>query len=331
MSSILVTGGAGYIGSHIVRRLRDDGRSVVVLDDLSEGHRAAVGDAPLVVGDFADPELFDRTVATHAVDRVIHMAAWCQVGESVEQPARYYDNNVRKSLDLLDGVRRNGIRGFVFSSTAAVYGEPDSVPIDEDHPKRPTNPYGETKRVVERALAAYADAYDMPYVALRYFNAAGAHPSGELGEDHDPEPHLIPIVLRAARDGGAPVKMFGADWPTPDGTCVRDYVHVVDLADAHVRALDAIDRGEVRADAFNLGNGAGFSVREVVDVVRRVTGRPVEAVAAPRRPGDPATLVASAARARERLGWTPRYPDLETIVETAWRWHRTRPRGWNEG
>ena len=330
MSSILVTGGAGYIGSHIVRRLSDDGRAVVVLDDLSEGHRAAVGDAPLVVGDFADPGILDRIVETHAVDRIIHMAALCQVGESVEHPARYYDNNVRKSIVLLEGVRRNGIRGIVFSSTAAVYGEPDGVPIDEHHPKRPTNPYGETKWVIERALASYADAYGLRYVALRYFNAAGAHPSAELGEDHEPEPHLIPIVLRAARDGGPPVKMFGTDWPTPDGTCVRDYVHVVDLADAHVRALDAMDRGEVEADAFNLGNGEGFSVREVVDVVRRVTGRPVEAVEAPRRPGDPATLVASAARARERLGWSPKYPDLETIVETAWRWHRTRPQGWRE-
>jgi len=328
--TILVTGGAGYIGSHIVRRLREDDRAVVVLDDLREGHRAAVGDVPLIEGDIGDGALLDRELRARKVTWIVHMAASCQVGGSVEDPASYYDNNVRKSLDLIDAARRGGVRGIVFSSTAAVYGEPLRTPIDEDHPKEPTNPYGETKWAIERALAWYARAYDLRYVALRYFNAAGAHPDGDLGEDHEPETHLLPILLRVARDGGDPARVFGTDWPTPDGTCVRDYVHVVDLADAHVRAIDAMADGTVHADAFNLGSGDGFSVREVIDVVRRITGRPLATVEAPRRPGDPATLVASSERARRVLGWEPRLADLETIVETAWRWHRDRPRGWRD-
>jgi UDP-glucose 4-epimerase len=256
------------------------------------------------------------------------MAASCWVGESVEKPARYYDNNVRKSLDLLDIASAHGVRGIVFSSTAAVYGEPEKVPIPEDHRKEPTNPYGETKLVIERALRWYASARGTGAVCLRYFNAAGAHPNGDLGEDHDPETHLLPIVLGAALDGRARVPVFGTDWPTPDGTCVRDYVHVVDLADAHVRAIDLMASSAPVHEVFNLGHEEGFSVRQVIETVGRVTGAAVEAYDAPRRAGDPAILVASADRARERLGWTPRNSDLETIVRTAWEWHRTHPKGW---
>lgn len=328
MSTILVTGGAGYIGSHIVRRLREVGRDVLVLDDLSEGHRRALGDAPLVVGDFGDRTALDPLLGSGEVRFVVHMAASCLVGESVRQPGKYYANNFAKSLTLLEAMTRHGVQGIVFSSSAAVYGEPTSTPIIEEQPPLPTNPYGETKLAFERALGWFGGAHGIRHVSLRYFNAAGAHPDGDLGEDHEPESHLLPNLLRGLLGGGAVTPIFGSDYPTPDGTCVRDYVHVLDLAEAHVLALRALEAGGLRAGVFNLGNGAGFSVREVVDAVERVTGSRPPTDLAPRREGDPAVLVASSQRARRDLGWEPRHSALDTIVESAWRWHREHPRGY---
>jgi UDP-glucose 4-epimerase len=326
---ILVTGGAGYIGSHIVRELGRAGGDVIVVDDLSEGHRAAVGDTPLVRGDFGDRVLLDRLLGDD-VGWVIHMAAFCQVGESMTDPATYYANNLARSLSLLDAVRAHEVKGIIFSSTAAVYGDPVEIPIPEEHPVRPTNPYGETKLAFERALAWYQCAYGTRFVALRYFNAAGAHPDGDLGEDHQPETHLVPRLLHAVLEDGSPVPIFGDDYPTSDGTCVRDYVHVMDLARAHVLALQALDRGSVEAEAFNLGNGEGFSVREVVETVGRITGSEPPTEKAPRRPGDPAILVASSAKAGRRLGWRPAFPTLEEIVRTAWAWHKANPSGYGD-
>jgi UDP-glucose 4-epimerase len=328
MSSVLVTGGAGYIGSHIVRRLVGSGRNVTVIDNLSAGHRAAVGGAPLVVGDFADPAVLEPLLRAERFEYVVHMAAFSQVGESVVDPARYYDNNVAKSLSLLDEARRHGVKGIVFSSSAAVYGDPVEVPITEEHPLKPTNPYGETKLAFENALAWFHRAYGMRYASLRYFNAAGAHPDGDLGEDHDPESHLIPRLLRSILEKGPPTPIFGEDYPTSDGTCVRDYVHVVDLAEAHVAALEALEHGRVEAGAFNLGNGEGFSVRDVIETVAKVTGEMPPTERAPRRDGDPAILVASSDRAARRLGFEPSFPRLEEIVRTAWAWHRDHPSGY---
>lgn len=330
MKAVLVTGGAGYIGSHIVRRLAREGRPVVVLDDLSKGHAAAVEGTDLVRARFGDAAALDDVLSSGRFGHVVHMAAWCEVGESMHDPAKYYENNLAQSLALLDAARRHGVQGIVFSSTAAVYGEPEDIPITEDHVQRPTNPYGETKLAFERALVWYQKAYGLRHVILRYFNAAGAHPDGDIGEDHDPESHLIPRLLRTVLDGGPPTPLFGSDYPTTDGTCVRDYVHVEDLAAAHVLALKAMERGAVEGERFNLGNGSGFSVREVVEAVGRVTGTMPPVENAPRRPGDPAILVASSERARRRLGWIPVYPDLDEIIATAWRWHRSHPRGYGE-
>ena len=331
MDAVVVTGGAGYVGSHIVRRLVEAGREVFIVDDLSEGHRRSIPEgATLVEGDFGDAALLDSLLSGEKVAWVIHMAASALVGESVADPGPYYANNVSKSLVLLDAVRRHGLRGIVFSSSAAVYGEPTDVPIVEEQSCAPTNPYGETKLVFERALAWHHRAYGIRYAALRYFNAAGAHPSGEIGEDHDPETHLIPLLLRAVVKGGPAVPIFGEDYPTTDGTCVRDYVHVVDLAEAHVGALAALETSKLDAGAFNLGNGEGFSVRDVVEAVARVTGTPPPVERAPRRPGDPAILVASSARAAKRIGFRPAFRRLEEIVRTAWEWHRTHPDGYGE-
>lgn len=329
MGGVLVTGGAGYIGSHIVRRLQEDNRDVVVLDDLSEGHREAVPAEILHVGDFADRDLVTALCRDHAVDYVVHMAANCQVGESVENPAMYYHNNLVNSLALLGAIRDAGVKGMVFSSTAAVYGEPVEVPITEEHPTAPTNPYGETKLAFEKALEWYRNAYGLRFVALRYFNAAGAHPDGDIGEDHDPESHLVPLIIRSATSPGLPLKVFGADYPTPDGTCVRDYIHVSDLAAAHVLALHAMDRGEVQGASFNLGNGEGFSVRDVIRTVEQVAEREVPVEDGDRRAGDPAVLVASSGRIREVLGWEPEFPDLESIIRTAWNWHQRNPNGFS--
>jgi UDP-glucose 4-epimerase len=316
------------VGSHIVRELVERDESVIVLDDLSTGHREAVGGAVLVEADFGETAVLDDILGQQRIEFIVHMAASCEVAQSVADPATYYANNVTGSLTLLDAARRHGVRGIVFSSSAAVYGEPEKIPIDEEHPQRPTNPYGETKLAFERALGWYQRAYGIPYVALRYFNAAGAHPRGQIGEHHANETHLIPRLLQSMTAGGEPTPIFGDDYPTRDGTCVRDYVHVVDLARAHVLALEAMRDGAMNGEAFNLGNGEGFTVREVVEAVGEVVGRRPATRAAKRRPGDPASLVASSARAAERLGWCANYPSLEAIVRTAWEWHRRHPRGY---
>ena len=318
--TFLVCGGAGYIGSHMVKCLLDKGCRVVVLDNLSTGHAAAVGSAKLIQGDILDREILDRVLVSERFDAVMHFCALSLVGESVKNPLDYYRNNVSGTLSLLEAMRRHDVERLVFSSTAAIFGEPEQDWIDEAHPKRPINPYGRSKLMVEEMLADAAHAYGLRSVALRYFNAAGASRDGSIGESHDPETHLIPNVLRSIRDGDGALKVFGDDYPTPDGTCVRDYVHVEDLARAHLAALDWMERNE-GAHAFNLGNGRGFSVLEVIQAAGRVTGKSVPYEVCDRRPGDPATLVASSERARTQLGWVPEYTDIEAIIETAWRWH----------
>ncbi len=323
---LLVTGGAGYIGAVTARRLREAGHAPIVLDDLSGGHREAVSGLELVVGDFGDRALVTDLMGSRKIEGVLHFAALALVGESVQDPARYYRNNLERSLALLDVLRERAVMRFVLSSTAAVYGEPVALPMDEEHPTRPTNPYGETKLALEKALRWYHAAYGFASVSLRYFNAAGASADGSLGEVHDPETHLVPNVLRAALTS-EPVPVFGTDYATRDGTAVRDYIHVEDLADAHVRALEGLER-KTGAFAFNLGNGTGFSVLQVIEAARRVTGRPITVRKASRRPGDPETLVASSGRARRELGWSPRFQDLESILETAWKFARAHPLGY---
>jgi UDP-glucose 4-epimerase len=331
MGKTLVTGGAGYVGSHIVRHLLEIGRDVVVLDDLSHGHRAAVGRATFFEGDFGEPTTLDEVFTSGRFDAVVHMAGSCLVGESMNEPARYYANNVAKTLSLLDAMRRHDVKAIVFSSSAAVYGEPHEVPIREEHPCAPTNPYGETKLAVERILGWYQRAYGIGYAALRYFNAAGASESAEIGEDHgESESHLIPRLIHSVLRGGPPTPIMGEDYPTSDGTCIRDYVHVMDLAEAHALALGSLDRGTLQAGSFNLGNGEGFSVREVVAMVSRIAGSPPPTERAPRRPGDPAILVASSERAIRRLAWRPRRSSLEAIVRTAWAWHKAHPEGYGD-
>jgi UDP-glucose 4-epimerase len=321
---VLVTGGAGYIGSVVTERLLEAGHTVRVADDLSTGHREAVpSGVELVVVDLRDRRALHDALAHRPVDAVIHLAASSLVGESMENPGKYFENNLAGGVNLLEEAAAAGASRFVFSSTAAAYGEPAVTPIAEDCPAVPTNPYGESKLLFERVLAWYSRMGRLRWIALRYFNAAGA--SAERGEDREHETHLIPLVLRAAESGGE-VSVFGEDYPTPDGTCVRDYIHVLDLADAHVLALDALDTGV--QGVFNLGSGTGFSVREVIAVAEKVTGRDVRRCAAPRRPGDPATLVASSARAREMLGWRPSRDDLEQIVRSAWDWRRRFPQGY---
>ncbi|MEW6447863.1 MAG: UDP-glucose 4-epimerase GalE [Bacillota bacterium] len=321
---VLVTGGAGYIGSQTVKELLRAGYKVTVLDNLSRGHKAVarlLPQAEFVWGDIADRELVVGLVRSRGIAAVLHFAALSIVGESAADPALYYRNNMVKGLALLEAMREAGVPYFIFSSTAAVYGEPVQVPVTEDHPLVPTNPYGATKLAFEEALRWYGAAYGLRYISLRYFNAAGADPQGDLGEDHRPETHLIPVVLQAALGLREAVTVFGTDYPTPDGTCIRDYIHVTDLAAAHVLALEALAEGHAPG-AYNLGNERGHSVREVIETARRVTGRDFPVVEGARRPGDPAVLVASSQRIKEDLGWRPRYGDLETIVRTAWDWHR---------
>ncbi len=318
---VLVCGGAGYIGSHMVRHLVGHGHEVVVFDNLSTGHREAVAGVPLVTGDVADARALDAVFAAHAFDAVMHFCARSLVGESVQKPLAYYRNNVAGTLGLLEAMQRAGVDKLVFSSTAAVFGQPQAECIDEAHPAQPINPYGASKLMVERVLADAARAYGLRSVALRYFNAAGADPSGELGESHEPETHLIPNVLRAALGQGGGLKVFGDDYATRDGTCVRDYVHVNDLAAAHLAAVEYMREHE-GAHVFNLGNGEGFTVLEVIEAARRATGVDIAFERAPRRDGDPAVLVASSARARRELGWQPQYTDVGAIIETAWRWHQ---------
>ena len=317
----LVTGAAGYIGSVVAERLLDRGHAVVAFDNLSRGHRAAVPEqADFVEGDLRDRARVAEVVAEARPDAVIHLAAEALVSESVARPATFFDVNVTGGLNLLDAMRAAGVERLVFSSTAAVYGEPEGMPISEDAPLRPVNPYGASKLAFEQALPWYAAAYGLRHVSLRYFNACGA--TAERGEHHVPETHLIAILLEVALGLRPEIRIFGDNYDTPDGTCIRDYVHVGDIADAHLLALDGIDALDARA--FNLGNGTGFSNREVVEAARRVTGREIPAVAAPRRPGDPARLVASAARARDVLGWSPRFPTLDAMIETAWAWRKDR-------
>lgn len=326
MSSVLVAGGAGYIGSHTVKALVQAGRRVVVYDNLSSGHRQAVGGAPFVKGDVSDVAALRQTMRQYEVEAVMQFAAFLIVSDSVRDPIGYYRNNVQGTLGVLEAMALESVRRFVFSSTCAVYGEPARVPITEDQPTAPINSYGETKLAIERALPHFEGAYGLKSVRLRYFNAAGADPAGELGEEHDPEIHLIPRAIDAVR-GGAELAIFGDDYDTPDGTCLRDYIHVTDLADAHVRALERLDAAESSA-VYNLGYGRPYSVREVIDTVSDVVGRRVPCRLAPRRPGDPAVLYASNSRVQRELGWRPRYDNLQTIVEHAWRWRETHPSGY---
>ena len=318
--NILVTGGAGYVGSHAVRLLSRAGHEIWVYDNLSQGHRGAVPPGRLIEGELLDRQHLVEVLRSRRIEAVMHFAAFALVGESVSNPAKYYQNNVVASLSLLDAMRDAGVQRIVFSSTTATYGVPKRIPITEDEPQRPVNPYGFAKLVIEQALADYAAAYGLGYAALRYFNAAGASPDGDLGEDHTPESHLIPLVLQVALGQREKITIFGNDYPTADGTCIRDYVHVDDLGAAHVRALERLASGT--GLKLNLGTGRGHSVREVIDMCRQVTGHPIPTVMGPRRPGDPPELVADASRAKRELGWEPRYADLRSIVETAWRWHR---------
>ena len=322
-----MTGGAGYIGSHAAKALHGAGYRVVVFDNLNQGHRKAVRYGELVEGDVCDVAGVREALRRHEIVAVMHFAAYLDVGESVREPVRYYRNNLVGALSVLEAMSAESVGYFVFSSTCATYGEPLETPIVETHPQRPINAYGETKLAVERALPHFERAYGIRFTALRYFNAAGADPDGEIGEDHSPEIHVIPRAIDAAT-GGPGLAVFGDDYPTPDGTCLRDYIHVTDLADAHVRALQAlVDTG--KSDAYNLGTGHPHSVREVIDSVARITGRHVPWTLAPRRPGDPAVLFAAAHKAQAELHWTPRYAALDEIVGSAWNWHRAHPKGYD--
>ncbi|PKM46243.1 MAG: UDP-glucose 4-epimerase GalE [Gammaproteobacteria bacterium HGW-Gammaproteobacteria-1] len=316
---ILVVGGAGYIGSHMVKMLLGAGHQVVTLDSLIGGYRDAVLGGEFVLGDLADTALLDDLFRRHRFDGVMHFASFIQVGESVREPARYYRNNVTNTQNLLEAMVAHGVRNFIFSSTAAIFGEPRYTPIDEKHPAAPINPYGHSKLMVEQMLADFDSAYGLKSVCLRYFNAAGADPDGELGERHEPESHLIPLILQAASGRREAISVFGRDYPTVDGTCIRDYIHIVDLCDAHMLALEQLAAGGESA-AFNLGNGNGYSVQQVIDVAERVSGRSIKVIEAPRRAGDSAVLVADSTLARRVLGWQPRFGDLETIVGHAWAW-----------
>ncbi len=325
-STILVTGGAGYIGSHAVLALKQAGYEVVVLDNLVYGHRELVEDVlkvELVMGDTCDHPLLDQLFATRNIAAVMHFAAYAYVGESVTEPAKYYHNNFVGTLTLLEAMLAASVKTFVFSSTCATYGVPNAVPIPENHPQNPINPYGATKLMIERVLQDFDRAYDFKSVCFRYFNAAGADPEGRLGEDHNPETHIIPLVLQTALGKRESVSIFGTDYPTPDGTCIRDYIHVADLAQAHVLGLDYLLKGG-ETTVFNLGNGNGFSVKEVIEAAQQITGRKIKTVECDRRPGDPPALVGSSDRARTVLGWNPQYADLHTIISHAWNWHQKR-------
>lgn len=323
--NILLTGGAGYIGSHVVRAVRDAGHLPIVYDNLSKGHAESL-DADLIVADVADVDALRVALRENNIDTVIHFAAFIEAGESVGEPGKYFRNNTMAGLTLLEAMRESDVKNLVFSSTAAVYGQPLVVPIEEDSPLAPINPYGSSKLCVEYMLRAYAQAYGMGFVALRYFNVAGAHPFGDIGEDHRPETHLIPLILQVPLGKRPHITIFGNDYDTPDGTCIRDYIHVCDLADAHVLAAGTIEPGMVKV--YNLGNGEGFSVKEVIETCRKVTGSDIPVVQGSRRPGDPARLVASSTRAISELGWKPTFPDLEQIVSHAWQWHKNHPDGY---
>ncbi|MEF2244275.1 UDP-glucose 4-epimerase GalE [Paenibacillus sp. IITD108] len=327
--AVLVTGGAGYIGSHTVAALHERGEDIVILDNLQQGHKEAVIAGKLYVGDLRDAAVLDQIFQENKIDAVIHFAANSLVGESMKVPGKYYHNNVYGTLCLLEKMNEYGVSRIVFSSTAATYGEPDRVPIDEYDRTVPTNAYGETKLAMEKMMNWFDVAHGVKSISLRYFNAAGAHDSGKIGEDHRPETHLVPIVLEAALGKRPHVSVFGTDYATADGTCIRDYIHVSDLADAHVLAVDRLRSGADSA-VYNLGNGQGFSVKEVIDTARKVTGKEIPAVFEARRAGDPAVLVASSERARTELGWKPSRDKLEDIIESAWKWHEARPNGYAE-
>jgi len=328
--NILVVGGAGYIGSHMVQFLNErSGQRAVVLDNLSRGHRGAVAGAELIVGDFGDMALVERVCREREIGALMHFGADSQVGESVTDPAKYYENNVVKGKRLIDAALAAGVKRVIFSSTAASYGIPERVPIREDDRTLPINPYGRTKLAFEGLLESYAGAYGLQYTALRYFNAAGADPNGRIGEDHAPETHLIPLVLQVALGQRKAITVFGEDYPTPDGTCIRDYIHVYDLAAAHLLALERLAAGGP-SGVYNLGNGEGFSVKEIIDVCREVTGHPIPVETGPRRAGDPAVLIAGAEQARKELGWQPEFTSVRDIVASAWKWQQAHPRGYGE-
>lgn len=324
---VLVTGGAGYIGSHVVLSLMHAGHEPIILDNLSKGHEESLLGGKFVQADITDGGAVQQVMDREKIQAVVHLAADSLVGESIIHPGKYFRNNIQGSLVLLESMRACGVRYLVFSSTAAVYGEPSVVPIPEDHGTVPTNPYGFSKLTVEGMMSWYDRAHGVRYASLRYFNAAGSEPGGRIGEDHRPETHLIPIVLQVALGLRPAIQLFGTDYPTPDGTCVRDYIHVSDLADAHVLALAALAAGG-ESRIYNLGNGLGYSNRQVIETVASVTGKEVPVEPGPRRPGDPAVLVASSDRIRNELGWRPKYPELSQIVATAWEWHRLHPEGY---
>lgn len=327
--TILVTGGAGYIGSHTVLYLKEQGEDVIVLDSLQKGHKGALLETKYYEGHLEDQSLLDKVFTENTIEAVIHFAADSLVGESVENPLKYYENNVIGTYHLVKKMVEHNVKNIVFSSTAATYGEPDSIPIQESDATIPTNPYGETKLAIEKMLKWSDQAYGLKSVCLRYFNAAGADPEGRIGEDHDPESHLIPIVLQVALGQRDNVKMFGDDYATEDGTCIRDYIHVLDLAQAHYQAVKKLKETN-ESGIYNLGNGKGFSVKQVIDTCRKVTGHAIPAEVAPRRAGDPAVLIASSEKARKELGWEPQFAELETMVAHAWEWHRNHPNGFED-
>ncbi|UOQ45661.1 UDP-glucose 4-epimerase GalE [Halobacillus salinarum] len=328
--SVLVCGGAGYIGSHAVAQLLDRNEEVIVVDNLQKGHRDAVLDgAVFYEGDLRDQTFINRVFEENSIDDVIHFAADSLVGESVEQPLKYYDNNVHGAICLLKAMAEHNVKNIVFSSTAAVYGEPEQIPIQETDATDPTNPYGETKLAIEKLLKWAEKAYEIRYVILRYFNVAGADPDGRIGEDHRPETHLIPIILQVAQGKRDRIMIFGDDYPTDDGTCVRDYIHVHDLVNAHLLAIKKLNTNEV-SGTYNLGNGQGFTVKEVIDAARRVTGHPIPAETAPRREGDPAQLVASSEKANRELNWNPQHAEMDTMIQTAWDWFQAHPEGYEK-
>ena len=337
---LLVIGGAGYIGSHVVKELVNQGNEVVVLDDLSMGHRQAVKgstdyaeikdkDGEFIQGDLGDRELLGQIFSSRKIDCVMHFAAFSLVGESVEKPLAYYDNNTARTTHLLMAMKEHGVNRFILSSTAAVYGEPKNIPILETDPTEPTNPYGRSKLFIEKILKDCDVAHGIKYISLRYFNAAGADEDGEIGEDHQPETHLIPLVLQVALGQRESIKIFGTDWDTPDGTCIRDYIHVTDLVEAHILAAQRLtDGGE--SVVYNLGCQSGYSVKQIIDIARKVTGHPIPAEEAGRRPGDPARLVASSDKIKRELGWSPHFEDPEKIIATAWKWHQKHPNGYRK-